>query len=203
MNNVPEGYKRDAKGNLVAMDNIAPLDLIRDEVVIGLIKLAEEQQDELRDFKLSMMTAFNDFVELSAQEYNTKLGGKKGNITLHNFDGTMRIQLAVSEQLRFDERLQVAKQLIDECIHDWSDGANDRIRTLVEHAFQVDSEGKVSTARIMGLRKLDMDDTRWDKAMKAIADSIQVTDSKSYIRFYKRRDLDSAWEPISLDIAAL
>lgn len=200
---IPAGFKADAKGNLVAMSNIKAIDLIRDELVAKLSGLAVVQQEQMRKFKASVIDELVTFVELSADEYNIKLGGKKGNITLLNFDSSLKIQIAVSEQLQFDERLQVAKQLIDECIHDWSNGANDRIRTLVEHAFQVDKEGQVSTARILSLRKLDMEDERWDRAMKAIADSIQVTDSKSYIRFYKRRNTDDAWQAISLDIAAL
>lgn len=200
---VPEGFKRDPKGNLVALSNIKAIDLIRDELVDKLSGLAAKQQTQMRDFKRSIIDELSAFVSLSAEEYQIKLGGKKGNITLMNFDSTLKIQIAVSELLQFDERLQVAKQLIDECIHAWSSGANDRIRTLVEHAFQVDKEGQVSTARILGLRKLDMEDERWDSAMKAIADSIQITDSKSYIRFYKRRNTDDAWQAVSLDIAAL
>jgi hypothetical protein len=200
---VPEGFKRDPKGNLVALSNIKAIDLIRDELVDKLSGLAAMQQTQMRDFKRSIIDELSAFVSLSAEEYQIKLGGKKGNITLMNFDSTLKIQIAVSELLQFDERLQVAKQLIDECIHAWSSGANDRIRTLVEHAFQVDKEGQVSTARILSLRKLDMEDERWDRAMKAIADSIQITDSKSYIRFYKRRNTDDAWQAVSLDIAAL
>ncbi|WP_065204282.1 DUF3164 family protein [Shewanella woodyi] len=200
---VPEGFMRDPKGNLVAVSNIKPIDLLRDELVGKLSGLATKQQSQMRAFKTSMLDELETFVSLSADEYQIKLGGKKGNITLINFDSTQKIQIAVNEQIQFDERLQVAKQLVDECIHAWSDGANDRIRTLVEHAFQVDKEGQVSTARILSLRKLDMEDERWDRAMQAIADSIQVTDSKSYIRFYNRRHTDDAWQAISLDIAAL
>ena len=200
---IPTGFKKDAKGNLVALSNIKAIDLVRDELVASLTELAIKQKAALVAFKKTMMTEVKTFVALSADEYNVKLGGKKGNITLMNFDSTLKIQLAVTELMQFDERLQVAKQLVDECIHAWSDGASDRIRTLVEHAFQVDKEGQVSAGRILGLRKLNMEDERWDRAMQAIADSIQVTDSKEYIRFYQRRTTDDAWQAISLDLAAL
>lgn len=205
MNNVtvPEGFKLDAKGNLVALANVKQIDLVRDELVGSLTELAAKQKALLVEFKRNVMAEVKTFVALSADEYDVKLGGKKGNITLMSYDGTKRIQLAVTPLMQFDERLQVAKQLIDECIHDWSDGANDRIRTLVEHAFQVDKEGQVSTGRILGLRKLNMEDERWDNAMQAIADSIQVTDSKEYIRFYQRPTIEDVWQAISLDLAAL
>lgn len=203
MSQIPEGYKRDARGNLVAIENIKPVDLLRDELVNDLIEGAHVAQMGLQSFKAFSRSQVSEFVELSAAEYNVQLGGRKGNISLVTIDGCRKIQLQVSEHIQFDERLQVAKQLIDACIHDWSDGANDRIRTLVEHAFQVDKQGQVSIGRILGLRKLDMDDERWEQAMQAIADSIQVTGSKEYIRFYERATSNDAWRPISLDIAAI
>lgn len=201
--NIPEGYKKDAKGNLVPLTRISAVDLLRDELVMALTDNSIKEQADMRKFKRSMIDQVKSFVELSAQEYEVKMGGKKGNISLVSFDGTRKVQIAVSDNIQFDERLQVAKQLIDECIHDWSDGTNDRIRTLVEHAFRVDRQGQVSTTDVLGLRKFDMNDERWDRAMRAIADSIQVTDSKEYIRFYKRADADGQWQPISLDIASL
>lgn len=198
-----EGYKQDARGNLVAIQNIKAIDLLRDELIGKLIDEAAQQRRQLQQFKHKMLSQVENFVGLSAEEYGIHLGGRKGNITLVSFDGTRKVQLAIAERKYFDERLQVAKQLIDACIHDWSNGANDRIRTLVEHAFQVDKQGQVSIGRILGLRKLDMDDERWEQAMQAIADSIQVTDSKEYIRFYQRPSSNDSWQPIALDLAVI
>ncbi|TQF71767.1 DUF3164 family protein [Pseudoalteromonas luteoviolacea] len=200
---IPDGFMMDAKGNLVAKKNIKPVDLLRSELVEKLTARAVEQQQKLIQFKSGAFTEVDAFVDLSASEYGEQLGGKKGNITLLNFDCTQKVTVQISERRTFDERLQVAKNLIDECIRDWSDDADDRVKTLVEHAFQVDKQGQVSLSRILGLRKLDMRDERWDSAMKAIADSIQITDSKEYIRFYQRKNSDEKFEAISLDIAAI
>lgn len=200
---IPEGFKQDSKGNLVPIKNIKPLDLLRDELVGELILSANEEQERMILFKSKIMEKVKTFVDLSAQEYDVMMGGKKGNITLVSFDGKQKVQIAIADNVTFDERLQVAKKLIDECIHVWSDGSNDRIRTLVEHAFRVDKQGQVSTADILGLRKLNMNDERWDRAMTAIADSIQIVNTKEYIRFYKRDDPEGKFEAISLDIAAL
>lgn len=100
----------------------------------------------------------------------------------------------------FDERLQVAKQLIDECLTDWTKDSNDNIKALINQAFQVDKEGKVSTSRVLALRSLDINDAKWDRAMDAISDAIQVTDTKEYIRFYERDDA-GAYHQISLDFS--
>ena len=202
-NTVPEGFKKDAKGNLVAIQNIRPIDLLRDELVYKLTAAATEQKTQLKAFKEGMRKQFDDFVSLSALEYDVKMGGKKGNISLVSFDGKLKVQLSIADYIQFDERLQVAKALIDECIHDWALDANSRIRILIEHAFRVDKQGQVSTSEVLSLRKLDMHDARWDKAMQAISDSIQVMGSKEYIRFYNRSDADQKWQPIVLDLAAL
>ena len=130
------------------------------------------------------------------------MSGNEGNKTMSSYDGSMRINLAVSKVIYFDERLQVAKNLIDDCITRWARGSSSEIRALVNDAFQVDQQGIVSTARILGLRRLNIDDPQWKKAMDAISDSIQITGSKEYIRFYMR-DEQGKYQQISLDFATL
>ena len=96
-----------------------------------------------------------------------------------------------------------AKALIDECVHAWAEGANDNIKALVNHAFQTDKEGKINTSRVLGLRRLDIRDAKWQQAMQAIADSIQTASTKPYVRFYKRNDVTGEYNSINLDVAAV
>ena len=77
MNNVPEGYLKDGKGNLVAIANIKQTDLIKDEFVKKAIDKALEMQETLAEFKQSLMAEADDFIELLAQEHGVNLGGKK------------------------------------------------------------------------------------------------------------------------------
>ena len=97
----------------------------------------------------------------------------------------------------------MAKELIDQCIHEWSNGARSEIRALVNDAFQVDKEGRVNTARILSLRRLDIQDEKWLTAMQAIGESIQVAGSKTYFRVYERVGDSDQYKAIVLDIAAL
>jgi Protein of unknown function (DUF3164) len=200
---IPKGFMQNAKGDLVHIDNIKPVDKLRDDMVKNMLGKAKMQRNELTIFKHNIMDEISDFVELSLDDYGVKRGGKKGNLSFVSFDGTAQVKFSVAESITFDERLKAAKELIHECISDWSKDANVNIRTLIDQAFQVDKEGNISTGRVLGLRRLDMNDERWDKAMQAISDSVQVTDTKNYIRFYERRKSDDAWTAVSLDIAAL
>lgn len=195
-----EGYREDAQGRLVPISKIKPLDSLRDDLVRSNLKMALETQAALTKFKAGVMSEVEEFVQLAAEQYDTKIGGNKGNITLLSFDGKLKMVRQIAESLAFDERLQVAKQLIDECIHEWSADANDNTKALIEHAFQTDKEGKLNTGRIFGLMRLHIQDEKWSSAMNAIRDSIRVTDTKPYIRFYQKDDQDK-WQPISIDLA--
>ena len=196
----PDGYMMNSKGHLIPADKVKPVDKLRDEEVRGMIKVAKMLREDMQRAKRRIFASFNDFVALSAQEYDVQLGGKKGNTTLISYDGKFKIQLAVSSNIVFDERLQVAKQLIDECLTDWTRDSNDNIKAIINQAFQVDKEGKISTHRVLSLRSLDMADAKWDRAMDAISDAIQVTDTKEYIRFYER-DEQGGYHQISLDFS--
>lgn len=200
---IPEGYMENGQGALIPMDKIKPVDKLRDEQVNHLTEEAKKIQHQMIMFKNHTMSAIAAFVDLSLRQYDVKIGGKKGNITLRSFDDKKKIQLAIHENIRFDERLQAAKELIDECIKEWSEDSNDNMKILVNDAFEVDKEGNISTGKVLRLRRYNITDKRWEKAMQAIADSITVTDAKEYIRFYERRDTDQKFEAISLDIAAL
>lgn len=195
-----EQYRADSKGRLVPVDQIKEIDLERDKLVDDLVAEAKAISARLKAFRLRAHADIQAFAELSAEKYGAKVGGKKGNLTLTSFDGRYRVQRAMSDQLVFDERLQAAKSLVDDCLREWSTNARPELVTLITDAFQVDRAGKIDTARILGLRKLDFKDERWIKAMEAISDSLQVSATRSYIRVYERIAED-AYRQINLDLA--
>lgn len=197
---IPNGYRADSKGRLVQISSIKPIDIERDAVVTSLIEKVKTVQQQLKDFKALAFGDIEAFIELSLEQYGVHAGGDKGNITLYSFNGHYKITRQIQDSIRFDERLQAAKVLIDECIQSWSVDSNDHIKILINDAFQVDREGKISTGRVLGLRRHNIDDSKWIQAMEAISDSIKIVDSKSYVRFYER-DNDGKYQPISLDFA--
>lgn len=200
---IPEGYLKDAKGHLVPLEMVKPLDKARNDLVLEMAAAAKAQSEALARFKAGCLADIGAFMEMSAEEYGVTIGGKKGNVTLVSFDGRFKIERQVADYLVFDERLQVAKELIDTCIRRWAQGSAAEIRALVEHAFQVDKAGKVSTSRVLGLRRLDITDETWVKAMAAISDSVQVSGTRTYVRMYERVGDSEQYRPIPLDAAAL
>lgn len=200
---IPAGYREDARGALIPEASIKPIDKERDELVQAIVRKAETVHSVLKDFKAEVFGDIAAFVELSAEQYGAKTGGKKGNVTLYSFDGQYKVQRAVSETLQFDERIQGAKSLIEECLQDWTAGSRDELKTIIDRAFDVDKEGNLNTNKILALRRVDIKDDRWRRAMDAISDSVQVIGSKSYIRVYKRIGNTDKYAPISLDLASI
>lgn len=196
-----EEYMENAQGAMIPITSIKEIDLLRNEIVIDLVVRAFETSNKIKDFKEYSFNEIAEFIKLSAEQYGAKIGGKKGNTSLVSYDGKYKITRSYADNIVFDERLMAAKALIDECIHEWSNGANDKIVTLVNHAFQTDNEGKVSTSKVLGLKRLKINDEKWLKAMLAISDSINITNSKGYLRFYVRVGDSDQYKAIPINIA--
>ena len=202
-NPIPDGYKADAKGRLIPLDAIKPIDQARDQLVAELVGRAKQMNRDLAAFKNALFNDIDAFVDLSVERYGAKLGGEKGNVSLVSFDGRYKVLMAIQDSLAFDEGLQAAKALIDECVHEWTQDARVEIKALINDAFQVDKQGHISTGRILGLRRLDIKDEKWQRAMTALSESVRVQNSTRYLRVYERVGLTNKYEPIARDIAGV
>lgn len=199
---IPAGYMKDSLGRLVPTETVKEIDKLRDQTVRRIVAAAQLLAVAIKGFKEAADADIQAFTAISAEDFGTTLGGVKGNISLRSFDGSSKVCKDIGETLTYDERLQVAKALVDECISAWSDGSDAKIRALVMDAFQVNKLGRVNLKRILGLRQLNIDDPTWKLAMDAIGDSIQVAGSKAYIRVYERQE-DDSYKLINLDLASL
>jgi hypothetical protein len=197
-------YMTDSKGALVPMELVKPADQARDEMVRDLAQQAERWSRSLAEFKAKAFADVDAFLALVAEKYGAKAvpGGEKGNVTLLSYDGRVRIQVQVADVISFkSEDLQACKSIIDALIAEWSADSQAEIRAIVMNAFRVDNAGQINRGALLGLRRLDIKDPRWARAMEALNASISVDGTKPYIRFARRSATDKAWENISLDIA--
>ncbi|WP_201290172.1 DUF3164 family protein [Stenotrophomonas sp. 364] len=201
MNGIPHGYRQDPQGRLVDESRIKPIDLLRDQLVTELVAEAKQTQAALRSFKDRAFNNVDAFVQLSIEQYRAPLGGKKGNVTLMSFDGRYKVVRQIQESIRFDERLQAAKALIDMCLVEWTEGARHELRAIINDAFRVDQQGNIRTTQVLGLRRLPIEDPRWLRAMAAIGDAVQIVGSKAYVRAYER-DEQGRYQAIALDMAS-
>lgn len=199
---IPAGYRQDAQGRLVPEAQIKPIDAARDALVLEIAEKAKALSRALHEFRAATFADIQAFAELSAERYGAKVGGKKGNLSLLSFDGRHKVMRCVSETLVFDERLQAAKTLVDECLKEWARDARPEIHALINDAFQVDKLGHIDTDRVLSLRRLKIEDPRWAQAMEAIAESLSVASSRTYLRVYERVGDSEQYRQITLDVSS-
>lgn len=197
-NNTPVGYMKNAQGHLVPMENVKEIDKIRNSLVLTLILSAKDLSAEGVKFKEKCHRQIASFIELAAQDHNVQMGGQKGNVTLHSFDGQYRIIRAKDDRVVFNEGLTIGRQKVLACVKKWTEGANKHIAAIVNRAFETDKAGHLSASKVMSLFAYQIDDPEWTEALEAIRSSIQVVDTKSYVRFYERDALGN-YQQIALD----
>ncbi len=194
-------HLRNAKGSLDPIEIVKAQHLLEDDLVRDLFAAGEKVAAAIAEFKMRAFTEIDTFNEILASVYGAPKGGAKGNITFASYDGLIRIQVHVADQITFGAELQQAKALVDECLEEWSADARAEIRKLVMDAFDVDREGNINRGKLFSLLRLEITDERWVRAMQAIRDSIKVTGSKRYVRLHHRRHHDARFEQLSLDAA--
>lgn len=196
-----QDYMVNSEGHHVPISKVKAEDKLENLLVSDLISMAEIHNASITSFKQHALEEVKEFISLLAEQYGAKKGGKGGNVTLTSYDGLHRVIVSVQKYIDFGAQLQVAKELVDECLQEWSEGANDNLRAFVEQAFRVDGNNRLNTSAILGLRRYNITEEKWLQAMKAIDDSIRVTSSKEYIRFYQRPSTEDDFEAVSIDIA--
>jgi hypothetical protein len=195
-------YLHDAHGSLVPLELVRAVDLLRDQLVRDLVERAEAVNKAIVAFKTHAFTEIATFQALVDERYGAKLGGQKGNISLATYDGLQRVQVQVSDMIRFDSvLLQTCKTLVDECVSEWSADSRSELRQVVMNAFNVDKAGQINRGALLGLLKLNITDERWMRGMDALRDSIKVDATKSYIRVHTRSNPDAPFIGLSLDAA--
>ncbi len=210
MTTIPDGrreidgriYWDDGRGGFVPEELVKAQDKLQDEVVRRIVNFAIPLAEEVQRFRQHCFDDVDSLVALIEQEYGVKRGGTRGNISLISVDGLLKVNVQVADNVVFGQQLQAAKRLVDECLADWSEGSRPELKVVVNRAFQVDKEGQINRGNLFYLLRWEIEDERWQNAMRAIRDSMHVVGSKRYVRMYRRTAIDAAWTPIAIDMAA-
>ncbi|MGR3466529.1 MAG: DUF3164 family protein [Shimia sp.] len=194
-------HMRDPKGRLVPVNSIKPHDKLIDQTVRTIMGHAMALSAQCARFKGHTFEDIGTTLALLKEEYGVAKGGAKGNVTLMSHDGLYKVQLQVADLIDFGPELLAAKDLIDECLNEWTEDAQPELRAIVTRAFNTDKPGQVNRAELFMLLRLDITDARWVRAMDAIRDAIRIVGSKEYVRFHHRDAPEGQWQPVSIDLA--
>ena len=198
-----EGTKmmRDAKGRLQPQSTVRDSDVLMDQTVRTIVGFHIAASEQIARLKQHTFEDIETLVDLLAEQYGTKLGAGKGNITLHSYDGLFKVTLQVAELLEFGPELQIAKSLVDECLNEWTTDSRDELRAVVTRAFNTDKAGQINRSEIFRILRLKIEDERWENAMEAIRDAIRVVGTTEYVRCHRRAKPTDPWQHITTDMA--
>lgn len=194
-------YMPDAKGNLVPVELIDAASICEDETVRKIAGYGLALSEQVARFKSHTFEDLGALEALLAQEYGATKGGAKGNKTFMSFDGLWKVLVQVSDHIDFGPQLQIAKELVDDCLNEWAADARAEIRAIVTKAFNTDKAGQINRSEIFMLLRLDIEDPRWREAMRAIREAMRVVGSKTYVRLYRRETIEGAWQAVTIDLA--
>lgn len=198
---IPAGYFEDSQGRLVPESMVRPHELQRDTLVRDLVERIEAARGQMALLKRDLLADVAAHIQIVAEEYDVKCTGRAGNVTLVSYDGRMKIERDVAERTQIGEQVQAAEELIREILDEIE---NPAAKAIVDRAFRRNRKtGELSTARLIDLVSVEIDDERWERAVRAIRDAIQSVGSVVYFRAYRRAEPDQPWQMIPLDFSAI
>ena len=199
---VPEGFRCDAKGDYIAERNIAPRTLLEDQTVTLIASFWFRLANEVARFRERVFSDVATYISILEDHYEAKRRGRKGNLTMRSFDGRLELEIQVQERIAFGPELQVAKGIIDELAAEWTEDARPEVRAIINTAFDTSKEGNVNIGAVLRLRRIEIDDPRWSRAMEAISDAVAILGSKVYARLYLRPDPQGQRFAVAISIAS-
>lgn len=197
-----EGFWMSPRGKAVDPEVISPLDKRRDRTVEQIVKAAARLENRMRVDKEKYLQKIDKYMSYIEKKFHAERTGK-GNLVLTNYSGTVQVEVKISDVIVFDEKLQIAKTMIDACLKKWGADANKNYRAVVDQAFEVDKTGQVNKYNIIRLMRLNIKDEGWKNAMAVLQKSQNITATRQYLNIKKRADLNSKWESINLNFSSM
>ncbi len=206
----------DPTGDTVSAKWVPAYDKLRDQIAERIAKPWADEEARLAKLKSATIADIEKLVEAAEKTAGVSLGGAKGNLQFRSFDGSITISMDRQYRTEFDERLQLAQQLITEAVKEMresiivTDAATAKARQNIEDlgvvatgAFQPRKNGNLDRQRIRDLRKMPVRHQKWQQAMAIIGICERTVAFRDYIRVAVRLAPDAKPQPITLDIASL
>jgi hypothetical protein len=195
----------DEAGEQIPYERTTKYERAAESAIAKLAKEAVMINAKLENFKTQIRETAQDLYNKFIEQNDGKIQGKgKGNITLYNFNRSIKVEVAVNEPIHFDEEyIKLAKAELDAFIKDSLGESSKWIEPLILSAFEK-SRGELDTDKVLSLKKhaARITDERYHKAMKFIDQAINRPTSKEYYRVWIR-DGQGQYKNVQLNFSAI
>lgn len=175
----------------------------RDEMVTILVNTAEEVRDILQVFKNECYDFFEKF-RTEAKEYGDVRSNSKGGFSLRSSDGTMMARLERNVIHEFDERADMALELIKEFLETTIKKRDLQTYRMIAKLVERNKSGDLRPERVASFLEIkdNYSDERWVKAMNLLTESYREREVSWNVSFY-RKDEFGKDQPITLTFSSL
>lgn len=190
---------RDSLGNDIPLKYVSAYDRLRDRmtrrVLARFVKARGVLESVVKD----------SIADLDTLKGGREKLGEKGNFQASSFDGLIKVAIKQQYNIRLDERVVRARELMLEYVN----GVLDRVsgvdvsalRLLVEAAFKANSQGYLSTGKVLALLRMEVNSEKWRQAKQILQDALKPERGKQYLVCEVRRSAQDDFRPIRLDLA--
>ncbi|HMI03061.1 MAG TPA: DUF3164 family protein [Pedobacter sp.] len=179
----------DESGMRIPVKRITPSERKRERSLADQAKKAIALNANLVAFKSALEKTAEELYQDFLIENDGKIGKNVGNVTLYNFDKSIKLVVKIGERISLDENfINLAKAELDEMFAQYTIDSQDTFITdLVQAAFET-SGGKLDYKKILTLRKhaSRSKNKHWEKAMVHIDKSISKMYTKAYHQIWVR-----------------
>jgi hypothetical protein len=198
-----EGSWINRNGKPVPERNIPKHIKRRDKTVTQIMGIVSKLQARMIADKAKTRKLIEQYCKYVANVSDNSDLTPEGNIQLSDYANLNQVSLYTNQLIGFDERLNIAKGLINKCITKWSKGTNANLRVIVDNAFKMDKQGNLNRALILQLFQIEIQDKNWKKAIALIKDSIYTKETKQYLKIAKRNSTEDKFQGVTLDMSTL
>lgn len=191
----------DCNGNEVPIQYVSKYDKARDTLARKIRARFERARQNLQKVLTDSLADIEAFKR--AQKID---GGARGNFQFSSFDGLSTVSIDQSYQIKLDERVSTARQMmldyackISGQVDDGTDAA--ALSEIIKAAFAASRSGMLPYTKILTLIKLNIKAVQWQEARQILIESIQPVKGRSYLRCSIKKDHQSNPVNIKLDLA--
>jgi hypothetical protein len=195
---------QDENGTAIPTNRLTILEKQAEKNTYKLLKGAQSLNAQLVKFKEEVATLCDSIYEASLEETKTKGKDRKGNFTFFNFNRSIKVEVAISERIEFDDlTIQACQEKLNELIDQGTKEVDSFLKGIIMDAFSK-SNGSLDAKKVIGLKKhkTRTKNPLYHEAMELLDQSIRRPESKRYFRIFLKNE-EGKYENIDLNFSSI
>jgi len=163
----------------------------RHDLVMRLVKRAQELSEQLTEFKTVAVLQLDEFRK-RADEYGDIRSNSKGGFSIRNANGTYKVAYERNVVSEYDERADIAEELLRDFLGDMVKKRDAQAYEVITGLLERGKKGDFNPAAVNALLKMKdkYSDQRWVKAMNLFIESFNTRLISMNVSFFKKNSMD-------------